>query len=277
MTHLKLSSFALPLALLLWTGATAPLPAVTVSDLQHELAKRDNLTVIDVRLPAYYARGHIPGAINIPASLCAIKQLPPLGQVVVCGDGFGRDDIAAAAALAAKPGIKPDLLIGGFAAWEGAHAQTTRHKGVQAETPHYISCLDLKALKPGEAVLVDMRQSPDGSQVSRKPAFAQAVQSKEALTDLAVEFPGFDISHSPFDKPPKTAKIAAGVPPLLVLIDTGDGTARDMARTLEANGIKRYAILAGGELALDRHGQPGRQRSSSSGTPMIPSTLPNTR
>ena len=62
----------------------------------------------------------------------------------------------------------------------------------------------------------------------------------------------------------------------MVLVDRGDGAARDMARALEANGIKRYTILAGGELALERHGKPGRQRGSASRKPVVASVLPIT-
>ena len=57
-------------------------------------------------------------------------------------------------------------------------------------------------------------------------------------------------------------KAATSTPPLLVLIDNGDGVAQTMARTLKANGLKRYVILTGGELILSRQGQAGLQRSS---------------
>jgi hypothetical protein len=46
------------------------------------------------------------------------------------------------------------------------------------------------------------------------------------------------------------------------LIDSADGAAEAAARALKGSGVKRYAILAGGELILARHGQSGSQRSS---------------
>ena len=53
----------------------------------------------------------------------------------------------------------------------------------------------------------------------------------------------------------------SGVPALIILIDSADGTAQKRARALKAGGVRRYAILAGGELILARHGQPGLQRA----------------
>jgi hypothetical protein len=50
---------------------------------------------------------------------------------------------------------------------------------------------------------------------------------------------------------------------LLVLIDSGDGKADEMARALKANGNKRFVILAGGEEMLARKGKAGLQRSGS--------------
>src|ERR1039458_9788558 len=98
-------------------------PALTVSDLQKQLAGGAKVTVVDIRSPLDFAQEHIPGAINIPASLCPLKQLPPLGKVVVYGDGLGRENIeAAAAALAAKPGLQVDILAGGFAGWKNTAA-----------------------------------------------------------------------------------------------------------------------------------------------------------
>jgi rhodanese-related sulfurtransferase len=234
---------------------------MTVANLRQELAKGERLTVIDVRSPTLFARGHIPGAINVPASLCGQKKLPPLGKVVVCDEGLGRDATeAAATALAAKPGITVEVLEGGFAAWESAQATTTRRRGMEPETPNYITYAQLKAAKTDELVLVDLRKQP--SKV-RKLGPNDAAPSSEPLTDLNQEFPGMRVAHSAFETAPTRQSGVASPAPLLVLIDNGDGAAQAMARTLKANGVKRYVILAGGELILARHGQPGLQRSGS--------------
>ncbi len=54
-----------------------------VAGLQKRLAGTDKITVIDIRSPLAYRQAHIPGAINIPAAVCPLKKLPPLGQVVL--------------------------------------------------------------------------------------------------------------------------------------------------------------------------------------------------
>ena len=87
---------------------------------------------------------------------------------------------------------------------------------------------------------------------SRPPAASQA------LTDLQAEFPGKRLARSRAE----ALGSAAGAPPLVVLIDSGDGTAEAEARRLKAAGTHPAVILAGGELILSRHGQAGLQRKA---------------
>jgi rhodanese-related sulfurtransferase len=245
------------------SAATISLSGMTVADLQKQLAGGEKVTVIDVRSPSLFARGHVPGAINIPASLCPQKKLPPLGKVVICGEGLGRDATDnAAAALAAKPGITVEILVGGFAAWENEHSPTTRTRGLEPEALNYITYAQLKAAKVDDLVLIDLRKNP---LQQRESVTGSAAPASQPLTDLNQEFPGARLAKSAFDLAQSRQNQAGGSasPPLFVLIDSGDGTAQAMARTLKANGMNRYAILAGGELILARHGQAGLQRGSS--------------
>lgn len=222
--------------------------------LQTKAGAQEPLTLIDIRAPALYTRSHIPGAINVPASLCAQKHLPPLGKVVVYGAGLGPDETdRAAAALASKPGLMVDILDGGFAAWESARALTTKGKGMESEAFNYITYSQVKAADPADLVLVDLRKLPSQS----RPTSAEAPIAR--LTDLSNEFPGARLAGSALGS---AAPGTRGKPPLLLLIDSGDGAALTMARILKANGTKRYAILAGGEITLARHGQAGLQRNS---------------
>jgi rhodanese-related sulfurtransferase len=222
-----------------------PASALTVAGLQEQLAGGGKITVIDTRSPLAFGQEHIPGAINIPASLCPHKNLPPLGQVVVYGDGLGSGAVeAAAAALAEKPGLKVEVLEGGFAAWKSSQSLTTRGTGMKQETFNYISYAHLKASKADGVVLLDVR----------KPA----PSAPRALTDLSVEFPGMRQARSRAE----AMRNAAGAPPLVVLIDSGDGTAEAEAHKLKAAGTHTYVILAGGELILSRHGQAGLQRNA---------------
>jgi len=246
------------LSLALWilssAGSVAG-PAITVAALQAQLNHTNQPTVIDIRSPEQFALGHIPGAINVPASLCPFKRLPPLGKVVVCDSGLGRDATdSAVIALAAKPGLSVQVLDGGFAAWQSANAPDTRAKGFKPATLNYLSYADLKGAAPDQAVLVDLRRRPTpGKQ-------AAAADPTQSLTDLAVEFPR--LRTAALDAPKKQGG-GSSAPPLMVLIDNGDGTAEAMARRLKAGGNYRYAILAGGELTLARHGQAGLQRAGS--------------
>ena len=245
---------------------------ITVADLQRQLAGGAKVTVIDVRSPALYSQAHIPGAINIPASLCPVKNLPPLGKVVVYGDGLGGEAVSlvddAAAALGRKPGITADVLEGGFATWESAQAMTTRPAGMKSETFNYITYADLKAANPGEVVLVDLRRPPSSAHASLA---AGSNAPSPPLTDLSQEFPGMRLANSVSER---SSLARTGAPPLIILIDSADGAAQEQARALKAGGARRYAILAGGELILARHGQPGLQRAGSRVVPQFQTPAP---
>ncbi len=230
---------------------------LTVTALQKQLADGGKITVIDVRSPAAYRQEHIPGAINIPATLCPRKTLPPLGSVVVYGDGLLGDDFGpAAAALAAKPGLKVDVLEGGFAGWQNAGGLTTLGPGLKRERFNYISYARLKAAKTDGVVLLDLRK-PVGS-------------GAPGLTDLRTEFPGLKQAASLAEALPGTA----GPSSLVVLIDSGDGTAEQAARRLKSGGTHNYVILAGGELILSRHGQAGLQHHAAGATGVANKTSP---
>jgi rhodanese-related sulfurtransferase len=233
-----------------WSAAL-PAGAITVAALQKEIASGAKITVIDLRDTMSFVQGHIPNAINVPASLCPQKHLPPLGNVVVYDDGLGRRGTAeldrAASALAAKPGLKVDILQGGFAAWEAAEALTTRGRGLQHESFNYITYSELHEAAASDMVLVDLRKLT--------PA---VLKNSDGLTDLNQEFPGKRVASAPPN--------AEAASPLVVLIDSGDGSAETAARTLKARGVRRYAILAGGELAIARKGRPGSERSAPGNT-----------
>lgn len=222
-----------------WMVAATAASAVTVTGLQHELEGREHVFVIDVRMPEAFAAGHIPGAINVPASVCAAKRFPALGKVVVYGSGIGADGAAAAASvLSREKGLSVGVLEGGFAAWQSAHGLTTAARGVRPESLNYISYADLKRAAPEGVLLVDLRRSRTAGR-----------------TDLAAEFSGL----------PVVAAAPASGGALAILIDDGDGTAQAAARRLKASGNKQYAILVGGELTLARHGQRGSQRTGGLG------------
>lgn len=76
-------------------------------------------TVIDVRTPAEYAQGHLPGALNVPVDTVAFRGRElPAGQVLtVCS--MGNRSWRAAQILAAT-GREALSLSGGTKAWAAA-------------------------------------------------------------------------------------------------------------------------------------------------------------
>jgi rhodanese-related sulfurtransferase len=232
--------------------------AITPAELTQRLDAGEPLTVIDVRATDFFQKGHIPGAINVPAAILAEKRLPKLGAAVVYDAGLGEDLATAAVALLnAKPGISAQALEGGLAAYEVAGGQTTADPGITVSQLPVISYAKLKEIS-GEYVVVDLRQP-----------FARAKTAAAAApprADLMAEFPGAAVVKDPFaaSAPRKAANgKSSGVAPLLVLIDSGDGTAQEMGRALKANGNKRFVILAGGEEMILRKGRSGLERSGS--------------
>ena len=233
-------------------GATSLLPAgtITVADLQRELAASNRPTIIDLRQNSFFAADHIPGAINIPAALCPVKNLPPLGKVVVYSDGLGPRGSAdlqkAVAALSQKPGITVDVLSGGYSAWQSANALTTAGRGIKPEKFNYITYSELQAADPAGVALVDLR----------KPT-KEVLKNASSLTDLSHEFPGRSLTRS------ESAAAATGSSSsrLLVLVDSDDGTSEATARSLKARGVRNYVILMGGELVIQRKGKVGLERS----------------
>ncbi len=256
--------------LFVWLGGFAAgsfAHAISPVQLQQQLAKGAKLTLIDVRNTDVFQQAHIPGAISIPAALCSAKKLPPLGRVIAYDGGLGNNIAESAVAdLNAKPGIRAEILEGGFAAWEALKIGDTRGRGVEKQTLPMVTYDQLKTNLTDDIVLVDLRKS--------RPATKGAKSTELApLTDLQAAFPHARVEKSAFNVAGKK-KSASGemIAPLLVLIDSGDGTSEEMVRTLRANGVARFVILAGGEEIIARQGQPGSKRSGSSVPVVTPTT-----
>ncbi|MER6129234.1 rhodanese-like domain-containing protein [Streptomyces sp. NPDC001795] len=106
---------------------SAPL-AVDVAQARARLA---DLTVLDVRTPAEYASGHVPGALNIPLdelrrALPALRQAASRGDLLmVCASG---NRSANACRILAEHGITAATLVGGTSAWSAAGHEVHRPK-----------------------------------------------------------------------------------------------------------------------------------------------------
>ena len=236
---------------------------ISASEVMRRIDAGEKLTLIDVRPNTVFQAGHIPGAINVPAALAPHKQLPPLGDVVVYDAGLGVETAAqTAVALNQKQGINARVLEGGFASWESlARSATTKGAGLKPEETPFITYADLSKVQSDDVVLVDLRKEPKQLRQS-----ADGSETPEPLTDLKKEFGKVrGVTRSPFNVPQsrQSETGSASTTPLLVLIDNGDGTAQAMARTLKANGITRYVVLAGGEPMIARKGRTGSGRAAS--------------
>jgi rhodanese-related sulfurtransferase len=134
----------LGLGALLWlAGAAAaeppPVPAIGGAELEARLAARDPaLVVLDVRTPAEFAAGHVPGALNIPHDQVEARlgELAPLRDrdiVVYCGAGKRA---ALALAVLGRSGY-PRLhhLEGDMQGWVGAGRPVEKPRAAPPATP----------------------------------------------------------------------------------------------------------------------------------------------
>lgn len=94
--------------------------ALTVDELQ---ARRDQVTLIDVRAPGEFASGHVPGAHNIPLDQLG-RALPELRKVAgngelafICASG---NRSAIACQQASGDGVAAGNVTGGTSAWAQA-------------------------------------------------------------------------------------------------------------------------------------------------------------
>ncbi|NLX26442.1 MAG: rhodanese-like domain-containing protein [Lentisphaerae bacterium] len=260
-------------ALLVLCLSSATGYAITSAELRELMDADEAVTVIDIRSENFYSAGHIPNAINIPERVLEFKNLPPLGRVVVYGSGVGMEKMDKAVMLLnEKEGITAEALEGGYAAWESTSGTTTQPPGFQPEKLNYVTYQSLEEIDESNLVLVDLRKA-DEVPTGRLTRQGEEIMESEPLTPLAEKFPGRAVVKSPFDVPAVAQSSTGGssgglqrmaeeppVPPVMVLIDSGDGSAEKMARILKANGVNRVIILAGGEEILKRDGKPGLMR-----------------
>jgi rhodanese-related sulfurtransferase len=96
----------------------ASMQYVTIADLHAAL--RDQPTVIDVREPAEYAAGHVPGSRLVPLATVpdVVDELPEGEPVfVICAVGARS---AHAAAYLAQRGVEARTVDGGTMEWAAA-------------------------------------------------------------------------------------------------------------------------------------------------------------
>ena len=238
---------------------------ITAGSLQKILKEGETITIVDVRGRGDFTSGHIPNAISIPAPVVKYKQLPPMGKVIVCGDGINTaDTIEAARALNLKTGIDAEILEGGFPAWLALRYPSTHKIGITRQMFRYITYQKLKKASGNNRgmVLVDMR---------RVGVLKKSIRSSEDdyLSNLNENFPGLEVITLASRDLKSRGKVEAesmakffharenGQGKVFVLIGSGDGQAEKVTRHLHGAGITQVIILAGGERVLRKNGQSG--------------------
>lgn len=100
---------------------TARIPQMPVDELRGRIDEQSDLQIIDVRRPAEYASGRLPGAVNLPLAHLD-KEADQLNRerptAVVCASGYRS---SAATSLLAKRGFKKLFnIVGGTNGWINA-------------------------------------------------------------------------------------------------------------------------------------------------------------
>ena len=106
-------------------------------DVHASLGREADFVLLDVRSPEDYARGHVPGAVNIPhAKLIAsrLAQYPPQTLFVVYCSGPHCNGAQRGALRLARLGRPVKLMLGGITGWldegfaleQGAQARVAR-------------------------------------------------------------------------------------------------------------------------------------------------------
>ena len=89
-------------------------------DVHHALSQAPDFVLIDVRSPELYARGHVPGAINIPHGKLIQSRLAEYSAdtvfVVYCAGPHCNGGHRGAIRLA-RLGRPVKLMIGGITGW----------------------------------------------------------------------------------------------------------------------------------------------------------------
>ena len=98
-------------------------PAAAPADVLARIERGDAPLLLDVRTPAEFAAGHVPGAVNIPIDALAgrLDELGPARDrevVVYCERGPRAAKAATALAAAGFSAVRP--LEGHMAAWRDA-------------------------------------------------------------------------------------------------------------------------------------------------------------
>jgi rhodanese-related sulfurtransferase len=101
-------------------------------DVHEAMARNPDFQLLDVRSPTLYARGHVPGAINLPHAKItesAVAAYPRDTAFVVYCAGPHCNGADRAAVRLARLGRAVKLMIGGVTGWLDEGFELTREVG----------------------------------------------------------------------------------------------------------------------------------------------------
>ena len=96
---------------------------VTPEEVKSRIDADEDTQIVDIRSPAQFERGHIPGAINIPmAELPSRVDEVEWGDDVVVACPIGQSSVQAARLIGSYEGVDDDSsvksLAGGYQDWD---------------------------------------------------------------------------------------------------------------------------------------------------------------
>ena len=115
------------LSIMLLSACTAPGASggsyrqITMDEAVEMMKKESGYIILDVRRPDEYAKGHIPGAINLPnesIGTAEIPELPDKAQLILVYCRSGRRSKEASEKLV-KLGYTNIVEFGGILDWKG--------------------------------------------------------------------------------------------------------------------------------------------------------------
>lgn len=113
---------------------TATIAQMPVTELRQQLAERSDWQILDVRRPAEYLSGHVPGAHSAPLAHLgehAARFAPERPTAVICQSGYRS---SAATSILQRCGFRVLFnVVGGTSAWINAGYPTSKVVGQVAE------------------------------------------------------------------------------------------------------------------------------------------------
>jgi len=96
---------------------------ISPAEVERLLGDGDDVTVVDIRAPAAFARGHIPGSVNLPFEEipARVQELTGAERIVtVCP--HGNSSVQAARLIKSYEGTgdaRVESMAGGLTEWDG--------------------------------------------------------------------------------------------------------------------------------------------------------------